>query len=228
MLERESTSRRYQPMVLSSQQRTTYQGLSKVSRSLAEMYLGAIIALDSSENPEKIPQAAHSIRELMEKFPQHVGIHREQVGVVINKLNEAKGPWHKAFKSSRSHDCQEWKGEIGPPLSEFLGKIAEFFSWYNNRPSRTELAKRFIQYLRPSESPTGDNRQESLARLWVSVDRFFIDVSHHKLLVNQEQFEEELLVLESILLYSFSPSRRSEDYDQIDRLIVKGEGNAHR
>ena len=66
-----------------------------------------------------------------------------------------------------------------------------------------------------------------MAELWISLDRFFIDVSHHKILVGQEQFEEELGVLETLLQYSFSRSRRSEDFDQIDRLIEEGELDAH-
>ena len=49
-------------------------GLEFSGWSLCEMYLGAIRVLDNPNNPDRIPQAAHSLRELLEKLPPTLGI----------------------------------------------------------------------------------------------------------------------------------------------------------
>jgi|GEM_PF-2768623 len=49
-------------------------GLQNSGWSLYKMYLGAIRVLDNPNNPDRIPQAAHSQRELLEKLPLSLGI----------------------------------------------------------------------------------------------------------------------------------------------------------
>ena len=46
--------------------------LSGESQHLAYMLQGAWVALDSSDNPDMLAQAAHSIRELIEKAPYYI------------------------------------------------------------------------------------------------------------------------------------------------------------
>jgi len=60
---------------LSETQMQMWRSLSQIKPTLANMYLGALRAIPMSRggrNPEALVQAAHSIRELMEKLPQHL------------------------------------------------------------------------------------------------------------------------------------------------------------
>lgn len=46
--------------------------------NLASMYLGAIYAIKNTYNPDRLSQAAHSLRELLEKLPR-VCVKTEQI-----------------------------------------------------------------------------------------------------------------------------------------------------
>ena len=58
---------------MSGQQRGLYEALDEIHQNLADMYLGALTAF-SSNNPDRLAQAAHSLRELIEKLPMYIGI----------------------------------------------------------------------------------------------------------------------------------------------------------
>ncbi|MYB76700.1 MAG: hypothetical protein F4X83_06310 [Chloroflexi bacterium] len=235
MPEREPKSRDFPPLELTGQQQDLYEELLERDSSCAQMYIGSIRVLDDSENPERFPQAAHSMRELMEKLPNHAGIYKEPIGVLIGKIKEAKKNWCKVLEERGCTEVEAWDPVIDPCLSFFLKDIEGFFDWYSRWPSREELALRFIQYLRPSEGPTTDAIQEGLASVWVSADRYFTGVSHHNkkrdekiFVVDERRFRNEVELVEQILLYSFSKSRASEDLDLIDTFIREGERDARQ
>ena len=62
----------YKPLILNPQQRAVLDALkSKETEKypLSQWYLGALYALDNYYNPDRISQAAQSLRELLEKTP---------------------------------------------------------------------------------------------------------------------------------------------------------------
>src|SRR4051794_24588394 len=58
---------------MSGQQRGLYDALGEIHQNLADMYLGALTTI-SSNNPDRLAQAAHSLRELIEKLPMYIGM----------------------------------------------------------------------------------------------------------------------------------------------------------
>ena len=59
-------------LILSPRQQTVHQLLKNrqtKERPLADYYLGSLYALENDNNPERLSQAAQSLRELLEKFP---------------------------------------------------------------------------------------------------------------------------------------------------------------
>ena len=63
------------PLVLTSKQRDVLEVLkSKQTEKypLSRWYTGALYALNNHYNPDRVAQAAHSLRELLEKLPEVV------------------------------------------------------------------------------------------------------------------------------------------------------------
>ena len=79
---------------LSSQQRALFEALMEENISLGHMYIGALTVLANESNPEHLHQAAHSLRELLEKLPDYkdfpVKIKTENLKV---KVREFSAEW---------------------------------------------------------------------------------------------------------------------------------------
>ena len=58
-------------LFLAGQQRALLDSLSEKSAQLAQMYLGAVVAIRNTANPERFAQAAHSLREMIQKVPDY-------------------------------------------------------------------------------------------------------------------------------------------------------------
>ena len=102
MLEFEPTSQDYPTRVLSDEQRLLYEELQKKDGSLAQIYLGAVSVLKDTENPERVMQAAYSMRELMGYVTTLFGIRIDPIQPVFNELKDAKASWDRALVES---DC---------------------------------------------------------------------------------------------------------------------------
>ncbi len=67
---------------ISGKQRFLYEALSErdtqlaneQGKKLADMYLGALRVLADEHNPDRLPLAAHGIRELLEKLPRYLKV----------------------------------------------------------------------------------------------------------------------------------------------------------
>ena len=56
--------------------------------ALADWYFGAIAALQNNFNPDRIAQAAHSLRELLEKIPR--ALKTEELGIPGGQLKKKR------------------------------------------------------------------------------------------------------------------------------------------
>ena len=75
--------------------------LSEKSEDLTHMLKGAWVALNSSDNPDMLPQVAHSMRELVEKAPYKIpevpvdrddtGTRKKQIIALIQAYNSSNG-----------------------------------------------------------------------------------------------------------------------------------------
>jgi hypothetical protein len=75
--------------------------LSEKSQDLADMLRGAWVTLNSSDNPDVLPQVAHSMRELVEKAPYRIpevpvqrddpGTRKTQIIALIRAYNNSNG-----------------------------------------------------------------------------------------------------------------------------------------
>src|SRR4051794_4237374 len=69
---------------LSGQQRALLEALREIDRRLGEMYLGALAVLQQPFNGERFAQSAHTLRELINRLP-------DSLGLSVGALNERMG-----------------------------------------------------------------------------------------------------------------------------------------
>src|SRR2546430_12741083 len=126
---------------LQSQQFALYRALSgvgepRIGKQLSACYLGALATLAEPRNPDRLAQAAHSIREMMDLLPEAVDVRtealREKLGNEAAKLENA---WREAQKSA-CLEAGRWKGQIDGPLKKFLVQAVAFYEWKDEHQPR--------------------------------------------------------------------------------------------
>jgi hypothetical protein len=93
------------------------------------MYTGALHVLQS-DNPDRLALAAHNLRELIEKLPDHIDVPAAATGDVLMQpkalksltvqVRELLDQWNKVAKQV------DGAVEISPRLKTFLGRLREF------------------------------------------------------------------------------------------------------
>ena len=110
---------------MSGQQRGLYDALGEIHQNLADKYLGALTAI-SSNNPDRLAQTAHSLRELIEKLPMYIGMPFRSANLGEKVQNLAQ-QWKKVVKHYESSDRPKWSGDIDSRLRKFLIKLDELY-----------------------------------------------------------------------------------------------------
>ena len=65
------------PLELSGSQRALQNALARRSAVLETMYIGGLTVLRDEANPDRFALCAHSLRELIEKLPEHFSVPQE-------------------------------------------------------------------------------------------------------------------------------------------------------
>ena len=100
---------------------------------LSQWYLGALYALDNRYNPDRISQAAQSLRELVEKLPRV--IIESDLQVDSYNIPENRRDVADRFANDRQRYPEGWEGKlIDPTLGETIEKASIYFE-RSQRPS---------------------------------------------------------------------------------------------
>ena len=107
---------------------------------IADWYLGALHAFANQSNPDRIAQAAHSLRELLAKIPRIFAT--EQFSVTGGDLRNRRTAIQKKLTKLKKGDYKNvWMGKkINTPLSNALQDI-ECYLILNNHPTRSDQIK---------------------------------------------------------------------------------------
>lgn len=211
---------------LAGQQLALHSALAKKNSDLANMYLGALMVFSHPNNPEKHVQAAHSIREIIEKLPLYLDISEKKKGPSLKeKCIDLANSWkNKALKSS-IHNDGEFEGEIDSRLNSFFKDIATFIEWFkNDNPNRKEEKKKLLRELDGYGMPMPNAIEKSKVDQLDTYQRYFTVVSHHNKEVDADEFQSYLHYFEIYLLDIFVP-RTFEIHEEIDALIAMGEAD---
>ena len=109
--------------------------------SLASMYQGGLVVLEDSGNPDRFAQCAHSMRELMEKISEHLGVPMKAQGESLGvKARDFSDAYDRARTNTECFsESNGWHGTVDRPLQKFLREADFFFDWFeSHRPRRQE------------------------------------------------------------------------------------------
>jgi hypothetical protein len=219
---------------LTGQQQALYEALLEKEKALpgkrlylSPIYLGAITVLESEGNADKMAQAAHSIRELMEKIPAIVDVETKALTESLkSKVHILEDYWQNFLKNlsicsekPSSHQIQEWI------IAKFHKRLAEFFEWFKtHHPTRKAEIDETLYKLEGSEQSLPPVLRKLNVDYWDEMRNYFQAVAHHGRDTTVEEFKRFLAALEKFLLDRLSP-RTFADFDEIDK-IIKEDGSS--
>ena len=207
------------PLVLTDRQRDVLEALQSKQTDkypLSDWYLGALYALDNHYNPDRIAQAAHSLRELLEKLPRVVQESDVQIGTIDFK-GMRRGINDRILKDKKYYP-EGWKGkQINTHLDKTLRKIVDYFE-LNQQPTRGERMQQAVATIDPMvnslDSEIQERKRNQLLRLWQSFEGF----THHNRNPDLEEFNKCLEELENTIFDLLAPIT-AQDQEEILRIL---------
>ncbi len=210
---------------LSGQQRVLYQALMREDQRLARMYLGALLVLEQTENPENLVMAAHSLRELMEKLPRYQDLPVKQQPRLKEKVRNLSQDWRDVMDNSQHQENPSWDGVIDKSLQKFLKKAQEFFEWFKEQyQTRKQQAAILLRGLDPLRLPLPGPIEDLRIKEWYKYHEYLQNVSHHGNTTSLQEFRSWLGSIEKFLLDHLCP-RTFEDHEDLKKIIEQGEAN---
>jgi hypothetical protein len=209
---------------LNGQQRALLEVLGEMDQRLGEMYLGALAVLQQPFNGERVSQASHTLRIMIDRLPVSLELKVEALDDRMgDRLQQPERAWQTALKNSSCFDGENWSGSIDSPLARALTVIQEFFVWKKeSRPRRREELTQILRRLDTS----GKRLPATLERLAVEeltvIRGYFIDICHHRINVDEAEFFAYLDAFERFVIDRQHP-RTFADFDVIDAIIEEAD-----
>ena len=212
------------PFVLAPQQQLLEGELRILQPKLADMYVSALRVLSYEDCTDRLALAAHGIRELMEKLPQHFAFPSTAPRQNMKpKVQELQKQWNSMQRKTTCLGSGDWDGPIDKHLTRFLNKIREFFRWFEqDNPTRvTEVSVLLQRSNRPSTEIAAQVERDNIRR-WSDLKRDFTNMCHHRGETGVHKFVELLTQFERFLLDQLCP-RTFDDFADIDQLLDGGD-----
>lgn len=196
---------------------------------LSVMLHGAWVCLRlPDDNPDRLAQVAHSIREFMEKAHEllvEVPV-KQEGGGLKNAVIDLGGKWEAAVKDTKSVNTTEWTGELDKPLQKALKSMSDFFATFSaeHRP-RSAQYRAVIETLERSGQPLPSAIAEQRLKTWKELDDYFKGVAHHQIVTTKDEIEDRIKALEKLILDLRYPERSIpiDVLSELDSAISEGE-----
>ena len=212
------------PLSLSTMQRQVLDALRRVETEeyrLGDWYLGALYALENPYNPDRISQAAQSLRELLEKL-SHVAWESD-VHVMPNFKDMRQGIFKRLVKDKNRYN-EVWKEKvIDAQLDKTLRKIYRYME-LNQQPTRKEQIQIAIRKIDPMADQMGFDiqnwKRDAFHRLWNQLESF----AHHRSSshTDEQKFREDLTTLEQ-MVYDLLAPVTAQDQQEIQSILDRTE-----
>jgi|SRR6266542_4274358 len=212
---------------LVGQQLAFYRALAEQDGRVAGWYLGARITLLNIKNPERLEQAAHSLRELVDKLHPVLGLPAQAEGGRLGDTFAAMTTrWEEAKRQSSCHTDGVWSGEIDEVARRGFAAVDEAIEWQRkNRPRRKETYRVTIRALDVSGRALPAWIEDTHVQLWEDLRDYFVRVCHHDRETNEDEFGAALDTLEAFVLERLKPPTYAEQAT-LDQLIAEAERGA--
>ena len=195
-------------------------GAENERHPLSQWYLGALYALQNNHNPDRISQAAHSLRELVEKLPR-VLVGSGSSGSTYN-IPEHRRLIAQRIANDRVRYTTGWEGST---IDSVLGKTIEAVATYfdqSQQPSRREQVESTFVAADPLANSLDarilNTKRDVVHNVWRQLEAFV----HHGSVPNEQDFLNCLAVLERTILDLLAPITAQDQY-QIRSILAQTE-----
>ena len=212
----------YEPLVLTPWQKQVLEVLEDTETEkypLSKWYLGALYALDNPNNPDRISQAAQSLRELVEKLSQVVpGIGIQIKPSSVKSTFETKrSDIEKCILAYKESHLENWEGQtINSDLAKGLTTLEEYLE-LSKQPSRAEKIANVVTSIDPMFNQLNTQIQvknkKRLRDLWRKLEGF----AHHNS-KTEEEFRTCLEELEKTVFDLLAPIT-AQDQTEIQTIL---------
>lgn len=150
---------------------------------LAAMYWQAIRAMDDSVNEERIPVAAHLLRELQKVLPKHLPDAPQVKGRLTlgDLFRWLEGEWPRVRQTSACFgEDNRWSGAIDGTLAAFLRDLEAWITRYRNENPRWKSVQGdVLGRLDPALNAVPEPTRTAAVDLWLDLNDFFNGAAHH-------------------------------------------------
>ena len=210
---------------LSTQQRAVLEALKSRDTGrhpLSRWYLGALYALRNQHNPDRLSQAAQSLRELMEKLPR---VTRESdVQISGYDFPGKRQALSDRIRRDRKRHPEGW---LDQRIDRQLARTLEDFEVYlrqSQLPGRREQVQMTVAGIDPlanqMDTAVRDRKREEMFSLWKQMEAY----AHHNT-ADIAAFDHWLEVLERTILDLLAPIT-AENQQEIQRILQNPERSA--
>ena len=214
----------FEPLVLTPRQRAVLDALKDKETKeypVSKWYLGALYALENPYNPDRVSQAAQSLRELLEKLPRVV-----QGSDVQGSTFDFKGMRRNIYErilQDKKRYPSGWQDEkIDGHLNKTLRKVEEYVE-RNQQPTRKEQMQRAVATIDPMvnqfDSEIQETKRNRLHDLWKRLEGF---AHHQESEPDVEGFRVCLEELESIVFDLLAPIT-AQDQEEIQTILRRSD-----
>ena len=231
------------PLVLTLKQREVLNALQHIETEkypLSQWYLGALYTLENHHNPDRVAQAANSLRELVEKLPRV--LYGSNVQGTAPNFKEKRSNINRCISRAKKRYPEGWRGnKIDKHLAKALAEMEEYLE-FNQQPNRRERVQQAIASIDPMynqlHSEIQDAKRDQLFKLWESLERF----THHNRKPDIAEFNKCLTEFEIIVFDLLAPitaqdqkeiqtilnlsDKSNDDFERMFRLIERKGANS--
>ena len=213
-----------EPLRLTPQQQRVLEALldrETEEYPLGRWYLGALHVLNNEQNPDRIAQTAHSLRELIEKLPRVV--EGSDVQAPSPNFKQKREKMYRRILKDKKLYPDGWKDKtINPHLDKTLKDFEEYLE-SNQQPTRRERMQMAVTTIDPLanrfDNEIRERKRDELYGLWKQLEGF----AHHKRKQNIHEFEKCLDKLENTVTDLIAPIT-AQNQKEIQTIL----GNANR
>ena len=198
------------------------KGTETEKHPLSKWYLGALYAWSNPDNPDRVSQAANSLRELVEKLPrvvQEIDVQEMASSHEGSIFREMRSDMEKHIREYKQNHPGGWKGQkIDNNLAEALAILDNYLE-RNKQPNRAEKMKKAVTSIDPMVDRLGSQIQKAkwsgLHKLWKKLEGF----THHNSRPDRE-FRTCLEELERTVIDLLAPIT-AQDQREIQAILSR-------
>ena len=169
---------------------------------LGNWYLGALYALQNKYNPDRISQAAQSLRELLEKLPRVV--RESDVVKSYDFAGMRRGIYNRWIKDKKRYDG-EWTGvTVNTHFDKTLRNIDRYLELYQI-PTRKEQIQSAIGQIDPMadlfDPKIQKAKRDHFHKVWMELEGF----AHHRNNPDEQLFLACFSAIDQIILDLLAP-----------------------